>query len=156
VSEDPTRAIAVRAADCTPILMASRDGRTVAAAHAGWRGTVAGVVTAALREMRVDPGGVVAAIGPAISFESFEVGPEVLQQFTKAFGPEAPLRRASTGKGYVDIRECLRRQLIAAGVPENQIDTTDRCTFRDRDEFYSHRRDKGVTGRMAAMISPRA
>jgi YfiH family protein len=155
VSDDPTRAIAVRVADCTPVLMASEDGNVVAAVHAGWRGVVAGVTTAALKGMGVAPARVVAAIGPCIGFDAFEVGGEVLDTFTRAFGPEAPIRRRDDGKGHVDLRECLRRQLIAAGVPQEQIDTTDRCTFRDRREFYSHRRDNGVTGRMAAMIAPR-
>src|SRR3712207_8369725 len=53
---------------------------------------------------------VVAAIGPSISFDAFEVGPEVLDQFVKAFGPEAPIRRRDDGKGYADIRECLRSE----------------------------------------------
>ncbi len=155
VSSDPTRSVAVRVADCTPILMASDDGQTVAAVHAGWRGVVAGVAVAALREMNVEPSSVVAAIGPCIGFESFEVGAEVLEEFVKTFGPEAPIRRRNDGKGNVDLRECLKRQLLGAGVAPDRLDTTDRCTFRDRDEFYSHRRDQGVTGRMAAIIAPR-
>lgn len=155
VSDDPTRAIAVRAADCAPILLAREDGRIVAAVHAGWRGVIAGVLVAALREMNVPPASIVAAIGPCIGFKSFEVGGEVLDEFTKTFGPEAPVRRREDGKGYVDLRECLRRQLVETGMSHKQIDMTDRCTFRDRAEFYSHRRDNGITGRMAAMIAPR-
>jgi YfiH family protein len=154
VSEDASRAIAVRAADCVPVLFATEDGKTVGAAHAGWRGVIAGVVVATLREMKADPRRVIVAIGPCISVEHFEVGPEVLAEFERVFGKDAPMRRRADGKGYVDLRECLRRQLIEAGVWEDRIDTTDRCTFRDREEFYSHRRDKGVTGRMAAVISP--
>jgi YfiH family protein len=156
VSDDPSRAIAVRVADCAPVLLATTDGKTVAAVHAGWRGTVGGVLPAALREMGAASTDVVAAIGPCISFDAFEVGPEVLDEFVKVFGPEAPIRRRSDGKGYADVRECLRRQLDTAGVPADKIDTTDRCTYRDRAEFFSHRRDNGVTGRMAAIISPRA
>ena len=155
VSDDATRAIAVRVADCTPILLATDDGKTVAAVHAGWRGVVAGVLPAALHAMKAQPAQVVAAIGPCIGFDAFEVGGEVIDAFTRAFGPEAPVRRREDGKGHVDLRECLRRQLVEAGVPADQIDTTDRCTFRDRAEFYSHRRDNGITGRMAAMIAPR-
>ena len=154
VSDDPTRAIAVRVADCVPVLFASGQGRTVAAAHAGWRGVVAGVVGETVREMNTVPAEIVAAIGPCIGFEHFEVGAEVLEEFARTFGPEAPMRRDSGGKGRVDLRECVRRQLIAAGISPDHIDTTERCTYRDKDEFYSHRRDKGVTGRMAAIISP--
>jgi copper oxidase (laccase) domain-containing protein len=96
----------------------------------------------------------VAAIGPSIGFDAFEVGPEVLDEFTRAFGEGALIRRHPGGKGNVNLREALRGQLVNAGVPENQIDTTDRCTHTHADEFFSHRRDKGITGRMAAIIAP--
>ena len=156
VSDDPTRAIAVRVADCTPILLATDDGKTVAAVHAGWRGWWRACCLRRCAEMKAQPDRVVAAIGPCIGFDAFEVGGEVIDAFVRAFGPEAPVRRRDDGKGHVDLRECLRRQLMEAGVSADHIDTTDRCTFRDRAEFYSHRRDNGVTGRMAAMIAPRA
>jgi YfiH family protein len=122
--------------------------------HAGWRGTVAGVLPKTAREMGAVPSEIVAAIGPCIGFEAFEVGGEVLDEFACVFGATAPMRRRDDGKGFVDLRECLRRQLIEVGLSDDQIDTTDRCTYRDQDEFYSHRRDKGITGRMAAIISP--
>lgn len=154
VSEDKTRAIAVRVADCVPVLFARADGKVVAAAHAGWRGVIAGVVLTTLREMRSDASKIVAAIGPSISLEYFEVGAEVIAEFDRAFGSDAPIRRRSDGKGFVDLRRCIQRQLTEAGMRADQIDGTDRCTFRDREEFYSHRRDHGVTGRMAAVISP--
>jgi purine-nucleoside/S-methyl-5'-thioadenosine phosphorylase / adenosine deaminase len=156
VSDDATRTIAVRVADCVPVLLATEDGKTVGAAHAGWRGVVAGVVAETVREMKTAPGRIIAAVGPCIGFENFEVGGEVLDEFVRTFGPDAPIRRDLCGKGRVDLRECVRRQLITAGVSGDQIDVTDRCTFRDGDEFYSHRRDKGATGRMAAIISPTA
>ena len=155
VGDDPSRVLSVRVADCVPILIASDDGRTVAAVHAGWRGVVGGVAMATLREMNVEPGGCVAAIGPCIAFEAFEVGGEVLDAFASAFGDEAPVRRRPDGKGHVDLREAVRRQLLAAGVPAERIDTTDRCTVRDSAEFFSHRRDNGTTGRMAAIIAAR-
>ena len=152
VGDDAARVLSVRVADCVPILIATDDGRTVAAVHAGWRGVVGAVAPAALREMRADPGRCVAAIGPSIGFDAFEVGGEVLDAFRQAFGPQALVRRRGDGKGHVDLREAVRRQLVAAGVPDDRIDGTDRCTVRDRDEFFSHRRDNGVTGRMAAII----
>lgn len=155
VGDDPARALAVRVADCAPVLMATHDGQTVAAVHAGWRGVIAGALPAALAAMNTPPTNVVAAIGPCIGFHAFEIGPEVLEEFVRVFGPAAPVRRRPDGKGHADLRECLRRQLLAAGVSADRIDTTDRCTFRDRDAFFSHRRENGVTGRMAAMISPR-
>lgn len=157
VGDDPTRVLSVRVADCAPILLATDDGRLVAAVHAGWRGVVAGAALSALEEMNrwrdVPAARVVAAIGPSIGLDAFEVGPEVLDEFTTAFGPDAPVRRRNDGKGHVDLREALRRQLLTAGIPGSQIDTTDRCTHTNADEFFSHRRDIGITGRMAAIVA---
>lgn len=158
VSDDAERVLSVRVADCVPVLLSSEDGRVVAAVHAGWRGVVAGVANAAMKELiamsAMPADRVTAAIGPSIGFEAFEVGPEVLAEFGRVFAETAPMRRRDDGKGHVDLREAVRRQLLSAGVRENRIDTTDRCTFRDADEFFSHRRDNGASGRMAAIISP--
>jgi hypothetical protein len=156
VSDDPERSVSVRIADCVPILLASDDGRIVAAVHAGWRGVIAGVVPAAIdvmRQTRAGAAGLIAAVGPCISEDAFEVGPDVLAEFTRVFGAAAPARSTADGKGRVDLRAAVMIQLIAAGIPADQIDVTDRCTVRDRDEFYSHRRDNGLTGRMAAVIA---
>jgi len=156
-SDDPGRVIAVRVADCVPILMASDDGAIVAAIHAGWRGVVANVVAATMNQVRERSprSRFVAAIGPCIGFDSFEVGVEVLEEFERAFGADAPVRRVDEGKGRVDLREAVKRQLRMEGLSDDRIDTTDRCTFRDADEFFSHRRERGVTGRMCALIAPK-
>lgn len=153
VSDDPARVLSVRVADCVPVLLSTTDGRAVAAIHAGWRGVIAGVATTALEILRTHGGNVVAAIGPSISFDAFEVGPEVLDEFARTFGSDAPMRQQADGKGRIDLRECLRLQLLAAGVPVEQIDQTDRCTHTRADEFFSHRRDNGISGRMAAVIA---
>jgi YfiH family protein len=159
IASDPSRIASVRVADCVPVLLATRDGRTVAAIHAGWRGVIAGVVTAAVGEIRqagAQSAEILAAIGPCIGVDAFEVGPEVLAEFARVFGPTAPLRMAPGGKGFVDLRAAIQRQLAEAGVAPDSIDSTDLCTWKRRDEFFSHRRDNGVTGRMAAIISARA
>lgn len=156
VSSDPARVLSVRVADCVPILLASEDGRTVAAIHAGWRGVISGAASAALAVM--GPQGIaettVAAIGPCIGGDAFEVGPEVVADFVGAFGDDPRIVRRVGEKGHIDLREAVRLQLLCAGVPPERIDTSDRCTHRDADEFFSHRREYGVTGRMAAIISP--
>jgi YfiH family protein len=158
IGADPARVLSIRVADCVPILLATDDGRTVAAVHAGWRGVIAGAVPAALDAMRESAtcANVVAAIGPCIGGEAFEVGPEVVDEFFRAFGDAAPLVRRSGEKGHIDLRAAVRLQLLRAGLSDDRIDTTDRCTYRDAEEFFSHRRDDGVTGRMAAIISPAA
>jgi hypothetical protein len=159
VTDDPDRIISVKYADCVPILLASPGARAVAAVHAGWRGIVAGVLPAAVARLaslaHTAPSALVAAIGPCIARDAFEVGPEVLDAFVKTIGPDAPLRRADTGKGFIDLREAVRRQLVSAGLRPDQVDTTDQCTFANRAEFFSHRRDGPATGRMAALIAPR-
>ncbi|MEI6234895.1 MAG: peptidoglycan editing factor PgeF [Planctomycetota bacterium] len=161
VTSDPAFALSVRVADCCPVLLASNDGKRVAAIHSGWRGTVGDATGVALTELMksdanglsVAPKNIVAAIGPCIGFDAFEIGAEVLDEFERMLGADAPIRRRADEKGYADIRESIRIMLLRAGVPEQNIDTTDRCTHRDAAEFYSHRRENGVTGRMAAIIA---
>jgi len=162
-TDDPSAVAAVRVADCVPVLLATSDGRAVAAVHAGWRGLVAGVVLRgahAVRGLAKDPSTpLLAAVGPAISFDAFEVGPEVAAEFEQAFGGDAagllkPSR--NPGKAMVDLRGAIVIQLRSLGMDAGAIDVSDRCTFRDEAEFFSHRRDDGVTGRMAALIGPAA
>lgn len=158
VTDDPTVVAAVRVADCVPVLLASRAGRWVAAVHAGWRGVVAGVVprtVETLVSLGVAADAILAAIGPSIGFEHFEVGPEVREQFVAAFPDRSLVRPLDHGKAHLDLRGAIASQLRRAGVPWGAIDTTDRCTFRDADEFFSHRRDRAITGRMSAVIMPR-
>ncbi|MCC7409909.1 MAG: peptidoglycan editing factor PgeF [Phycisphaeraceae bacterium] len=158
VTEHPGLLLAVRVADCVPVLLADRSGRRVAAVHAGWRGVAAGVVTHAVGVMRerfgVRPGDLAAAIGPCISLQHFEVGPEVAEQFRGA-DLAAVIDEKSFAKPHVDLQQAVRLQLRRAGVSESTIDGTDRCTFEHAGEFFSHRRDRGVTGRLAAVIAVR-
>lgn len=153
VSDDPARVISVKYADCVPILLATRDGTSVAAVHAGWRGVIAGVVPAAVKKLReLHDAPLLAAIGPCICMAHFEVGPEVIEAFARLFG-DAPSLFLRTGeKGRVDLRACVRRQLETCGI--TGIDVSDACTFEDRAQYFSHRRDGPATGRMAAAISP--
>lgn len=158
VTTDPRRVLAIRTADCAPVLIASRDGRAVAAVHAGWRGVIAGVTAAAVRAMRAlapesCASGLVAAIGPCIGPGAFEVGREVAAEFERAFGPATPhIRRGE--RLTVDLPAALREQLRAAGLAEADIDLPAHCTHERADLFFSHRRDRGRTGRMVAVIAP--
>jgi hypothetical protein len=129
----------------------------VAAIHAGWRGAIANVVGNAAKILLELAGNstadsLLAAIGPCIGEEVFEVGPEVVDAFDAQFGKGVVTRLLPDGKGRVNLPAALRMQLLEVGVNADRIDMTDRCSFRDRDEFFSHRREKGVTGRMAAVI----
>ena len=167
VSERPTRSLGeadalvterddlllcIHVADCVPVLLASSDGRRVAAVHAGWRGLVAGVLPRALEVLAAEE--VVAAIGPCISCERFEVGPEVAEAFARA-GLAETIHERSHARAQIDLRAAAALQLRARGV--ELIDSTDRCTHRDVAEFYSYRRDvthgsRGSTGRLGALI----
>lgn len=165
VTDDPTRALAVRIADCAPVLIASRDGRVVGAVHAGWRGVVAGVVGAAIdamRELRPEccAGGLVAAVGPCISGSRFEVGPEVAMEFTRVFGTTTPHIRSHREDRYLaDLKGAIAEQLAAAGVGIGAVEILPHCTYADARLFFSHRRamhERALTGRHAAVIAPRA
>jgi YfiH family protein len=157
ISADPAKLLSVRTADCVPILLAGAGGRAVAAVHAGWRGVVAaalGAAVAALRDRGGDARDIVAAIGPCIGIDGFEVGDEVFQQFITTLGSAAPARAGAPGKWHVDLRHACRMQLESLGIAPGNIDLTDRCSFRDVGEFFSHRREHGITGRMASLIGP--
>jgi YfiH family protein len=156
VTDHVGKLLTVRVADCVPILMSASDGSVVAAVHAGWRGLVAGVIGETLRvlEARFDvaPHDVRVAVGPAISVDHFAVDEDVAEQFIKAGLGQAVDRRFGE-KPHVNLPEAALLQLIDAGVPASHVDSTDRCTYRDEDEFFSHRRDEGRTGRHAAVIA---
>ena len=121
VTATPGVGISVRTADCFPILLVDSDTRAVAAVHAGWRGTAAGVVTSTLARMRnefgTDAGNVYAAIGPGIGQCCYEVGVDVAQQFGMA---EA---------GHLDLAVENRKQLTAAGLDPGKIEQVGVCTF---------------------------
>lgn len=168
VTDDPTRLIAVRVADCAPVLLASADGRIAGAVHAGWRGVLAGVATAAVAAMReLAPrscaAGLAAAIGPCISAEALEVGPEVAAEFERVFGTGTRHVRAGAGdRAYVDLKGALAEQMADCGLSRSAIDVLPHCTYRDERLFFSHRRAShahpggiALTGRMAAVIGVR-
>jgi hypothetical protein len=148
------RAPAVRTADCVPILLADRRGRAAAAVHAGWRGTAAGIVGTTVRALAgkgIDPGELVAALGPAILDCCYEVGPDVLAEVASASGLPVPAR----GPGFLDLQACNRRQLEAAGVPASAIHALPWCTRCRSDLFFSFRREGEAAGRQMAVIGRR-
>jgi polyphenol oxidase len=96
-----------------------------------------------------------AAVGPCISADHFEVGPEVAAEFARTFpGDRRMVRPGARDRSMIDLKEALRCQLIAAGVEQHDVSPC--CTYGDSSSFYSHRRDRGLTGRTAALIGPRA
>lgn len=166
VTNDPSRLIAVRVADCCPILLSTGDGRAVAAVHAGWRGAVGGVVCNAARVLierySASAESLVAAIGPCIGPEAFEVGPEVVDEFRRMLPPRSHagcIRPGAGDRATIDLQEAIRVQLEELGLVPQRIDVLRRCTVNDRQPdgtptFFSHRRDRGLTGRMIGLIGP--
>ncbi|MEM7568811.1 MAG: peptidoglycan editing factor PgeF [Pseudomonadota bacterium] len=133
VSDIPGEAVGVLTADCVPILMATADGSKVAAVHAGWKGAVNGIVSSALKAM--GGGEIVAAIGPAIAQDSYEVGAEVRQA---AADPAFFKDNGKPGKFQFDLPGFVAKKLQVAGVSQLEILRED--TYSQPDRFFSYRR----------------
>jgi polyphenol oxidase len=152
-------ACTVQVADCLPVLFAARDGRAVAAAHAGWRGLAAGVLEATLHALQqgagLDAEQVLVWLGPCIGPRQFEVGADVLLAFGQNTAAPAPAlfvprpRPDGSARWLANLQALAQARLQAAGVA--QISTLPACTVEDRSRFFSFRRD-GQTGRLAAAI----
>ncbi len=170
VSNNPELAIAVRAADCVPLLIADPRTGAVAAVHAGWRGTAAGAARVAVETMRdelgVDPADVTVAIGPSIGPCCYEVESDLVDAFAAAgHGRDqidrwflAPLpARGSTGrpKLRLDVAGANRDQLILAGVHGHRIHMAGLCTAMHLDYLTSFRAEKEKAGRLAGVIRAR-
>lgn len=157
-SSAPGLGCAVRTADCVPILLADPESGRVAAVHAGWRGVVRHVIGNATDRMSAlgsRRSALLAAFGPHIGPDAFEVGDDVAEQLANASAAEGVVQRAPTGKALVSLARVVRAQLIAAGLDDARIEQVPGCTYRDASQFYSHRRDGQRSGRMLAVIVPR-
>jgi YfiH family protein len=150
VAREPGVVLAIQTADCLPLLLAADDGSEIGAAHAGWRGLAAGVIEATLAQMGTPRERLHAWLGPAIGPDAYEVGSEVREAFVRDH-PEAAaaFRAARPGHWLCDLYALARQRLVAQGVTRLAGGT--HCTFRERELFYSYRRD-GATGRMATLI----
>ncbi|MBI2973366.1 MAG: peptidoglycan editing factor PgeF [Armatimonadetes bacterium] len=156
VTSAPGLALAIHAADCVPVLLADPRRRVVAAVHAGWRGSAAGIALEAVGvladrfESRAED--LLVAIGPAIKACHYEVDEPVFDRYRdwpwrdELFAPNA------RGRWQLDLQAVNRRQLMDAGVPAAQIEVLEHCTFDRPDLFFSYRRDR-ETGRMGAIIA---
>jgi YfiH family protein len=150
VAREPGQVAVVMTADCLPVLLCDDGGAVVAAAHAGWRGLLDGVIEATVAAMRVPADQVHAWLGPAIGPSSFEVGPEVRERFC-ALSAEAAAGFAAgvDGRWLADLYLLARQRLASIGV--QRISGGEYCTFLDQQRFFSYRRD-GRSGRMASLI----
>lgn len=148
ISNAPGIGLAIRTADCLPILIADPKNRAIAAIHAGWRGVVSEIASKAVDAMRQqfgsDPKDLVVAIGPGIGGCCFEVGPEVSAQF------------GFSGRTKIDLVETTCRQLGRNGVRMGQISAAGLCSCCNPELFESYRRDREAAGRMVSIVSREA
>ncbi len=140
----PERPVMVLGADCLPVILWRRDRAGVAAAHAGWRGLVGGVLEATLDALG-EPACVGVAIGPGIGPCCYPVSPEVRDSFAKRFGDAVVVGDA------VELAAAARSALVGAGVPATAIHVQGSCTSCEPERFYSHRRDGAASGRHAGL-----
>ncbi|MBB5055747.1 hypothetical protein HDF16_000416 [Granulicella aggregans] len=152
--------LGIQTADCVPVLMADTRLRVVAGFHAGWRGTVAGIVEKGIAQMSTDfgssPENLVAAVGPSIGACCYSVGDEVREAFADRFDYAGELFESRSEDLFLDLWEANRRQLLKAGVPEAGIELVGECSgcagLPGRRRYFSHRCENGFTGRMMSVI----
>jgi polyphenol oxidase len=150
VAEEPGLLLGIETADCLPVLLVDPRRRAVAAAHAGWRGTAAGVTRAAVEALvrgGSAPADLVAALGPGIGPCCYEVGEELKASFAPEF-----FRPGPAGKPHLDVRAANRRQLEEAGLRPGHIHSVDHCTYCRADLYHSYRREGKSAGRMINFV----
>ncbi len=140
VTGDRNRPMMLLTADCIPVAIASADGRRLAVLHAGWRGLEGGIVEAGAAAVGGD---LVAAVGPGAGPCCYEVGDDVAARLQKRFGADV------VREGRADLWLCARRALEAAGA--GRVAVAGECSICNPDRYFSHRRDRGVTGRQGVV-----
>jgi YfiH family protein len=150
--------LGVKTADCIPVIMGDPRSGACAAVHAGWRGTLAGIVIRALARLReefgTDPADVRVAVGPAALGCCYEVGEEVVHSFREKFADADSLFRPTrAGHALVDLHEANRRQLVESGVAPERVHLLPLCTMCRTDLFFSYRKDRELYGRTGRLLS---
>jgi polyphenol oxidase len=146
----------MRFADCTPIMLYDPKKRAIGIVHSGWLGTVRGAARAAVVAMQErydsNPDDILGAIGPAIGPDHYEIGEDVIAQVKRAFGKDARALLPAHGEStHFDLWNANRLLLEAAGV--KKIEIAGICTACHTDDWFSHRGEKGKTGRFGALIA---
>ncbi|NQV29768.1 MAG: peptidoglycan editing factor PgeF [Candidatus Marinimicrobia bacterium] len=144
--------LSVLTADCSPILVWSDEKSLVAAVHSGWQGSELNILGQTLEAiigiLKINPSSLYVAIGPGLSQDNFEVGPEFVDKFSTPY--LRPLHHSD--RYHFDNNQFLVDTAIESGVPVEQIEVLPFCTYRDEELFFSHRRDGLKTGRMMSVI----
>ena len=156
ITDDPTVTLVTSHADCGAYFFYDPVHRAIGMAHAGWKGTLLRIGAEMARRMAeefdTDPSDIIAATGPCICRDCFEVDADLGEKFQSEFGYPGISRPGRQGKAYVDLELAAAVQFVEAGIRPESITLMNACTYENRRHFFSHRRDKGITGSMAAYI----
>ncbi len=157
VTDKPGICLCVQTADCVPVLLFDPEKKVIAAVHAGWRGTVAKIVANSVHVMKekydCNPKTILAAIGPSISPDVYEVGDEVVQAMRQSIpDAEVVFQMQESGKFHVDLWAANRNVLLECGIPIENIEVLAECSFQSEKKYYSARREGVDTGRMVSGI----
>jgi len=166
MSCDPSLALGVLTADCIPMLLANQTGEWVAAIHGGWRGTAGGILKNAVKKLArasgEPPSSFYLAIGPGIGLDSYEVGEEVVMGCLASISlsleeaVDGGILKEVEGRYHLCLKSVNHLQGTQAGLAPRRIDVLWRDTYAEADVFFSHRRDRGQTGRHLNVIAPKA
>jgi YfiH family protein len=155
-TDKPEVSLFMRFGDCVPILLHDLKKKVIGIAHAGWMGTLRGVVGAAVRGMESrygsNPKDIIAGIGPSIGVDHYEVGADVISQFQEKYARDMDqIVQSKNGSTFLDLWAANAIQLKSAGV--EQVQVSGLCTACHLDDWYSHRAEKGKTGRFGALMA---
>ena len=154
-------AICIKTADCVPVFIVDKVKKVIAAVHAGWRGTALGisakVISLMINQYRSEPADILAAIGPSIGHCCYEVDSTTAEAFRGQGNSEFFLQQGPKKNNWMlDLPEANRRQILAAGVPESNMEVSGYCTTCNQDMFFSHRGSGGITGRQVNFMMIKA
>jgi polyphenol oxidase len=156
VTNTPGLCLLIFAADCVPILLYDPVKKAIGAAHAGWKGTVNRIVQKTVNAMKNNygssPSDMVAGIGPSIGPCCYFVNEDVISESEKSFGSKKFIIKQNDNRFIFDMWHANKQVLLDAGLQEKNIEISEMCTFCNHDRFFSHRYDKGITGRFGAGI----
>lgn len=154
ITDKKNLGLAVSVADCTPIFLYDFKNKVIAAVHSGWRGTESKILEKTFLKLKNDynskPENLVAYIGPSISQANYEVGIEVAEKFDQTFLKPGGI------KFLLDVSGIIYQSLLKSGIPKNQIQKSELCTFEFNDLLHSYRRDGNLSGRSLGVIAIKA
>ncbi len=147
--------VMIRVADCVPIILYNPKKKVIAVTHAGWKGTLSEISIKTIHQMEKQfgccPADIKAGIGPAIGKCCFSVTHEVAEKFTEKLEGSKYFVSQNKSSSYIDLKEANKTQMILSGLKVENIETSEICTSCRSDVFFSHRREKGRTGRFALL-----